>query len=73
MSLPGLYVDLPVTRSSTELSVVFDFWLGSTGPHGGHTSVGEAEGDHLAGAGGGKNLREEREEWKVNQRVSCQK
>lgn len=58
--LAGLYSDLPVTRSSTELSVVFDFWLSATGPYGGHTSIREGKSDHLTGTGGGKNLGGER-------------
>lgn len=59
-SWPGLYGDLPVARSSTEFSVVFDFWLSATGPHGGHAPVGEGKGDHLTGLGGGKNLGHKR-------------
>jgi len=56
-----LHGNLPVARSSTEFGVVFDFWLSATGPNGGHTPVGEGEGDHLTGAGGGKHLRGRRE------------
>lgn len=56
----SLCSDLPVTRSSTEFSIVFDFWLGAAGPHGGHTPIGEGKGDHLTGPGGGKNLGHEK-------------
>lgn len=57
---PDLCNDLPVTRSSTELSVVLDFWFSTTGPHSCYTSVGEGKGDHLTGTGGGQNLRGQR-------------
>lgn len=52
----GDAADSPVSRSGAQLGVVFDFRLGAAGAHGGHAPVGEGEGDHLAGPGGGKNL-----------------
>lgn len=55
-SWPGLYIDSPVAWSSTEFSVVFNFWFSAAGPHGGHTPIRESEGNHLTGLGGWKNL-----------------
>jgi len=46
----------PVAGGGAELRVVLDLGLGAAGPHGGHAPVGEGEGDHLAGAGGGEHL-----------------
>lgn len=49
-------VDSPVTWSSAQLSVVFNFRLSATGAQGGHAPIGKGESDHLAGAGGWKDL-----------------
>lgn len=49
-------VDSPVTWSSAQLSVVFNFRLGAAGAQGGHAPVGEGESDHLTGSGGRKDL-----------------
>lgn len=49
-------VDSPVTWSSAQLSVVFNFRLGAAGAQGGHAPVGEGESNHLAGTGGREDL-----------------